>query len=79
LRDDSVHGLNQVADLSLTNETLRQLVSQLQAKMIASLKINWKAAALREAHRSIVTENQNLHPAFWGVFQLVGNANPLSR
>ena len=69
----------EVHPLSLTNETLSQLVSQLQAKMIASLKINSKAAALREAKRSILTENRNLHPAFWDAFQLVGNADPLSR
>ena len=38
-----------------------------------------KAAALREAQKSILAENRNLHPAFWGAFQLVGNADPLSK
>ena len=38
-----------------------------------------KAAALRKAQISILTENRSLHPAFWGAFQLVGNADPLSK
>lgn len=37
-----------------------------------------KAAALREAQRSLITENREMHPAFWGAFQLIGNADPLS-
>jgi CHAT domain-containing protein len=37
-----------------------------------------KAAALREAQRSFITENPDMHPAFWGAFQLIGNADPLS-
>jgi CHAT domain-containing protein/tetratricopeptide (TPR) repeat protein len=38
-----------------------------------------KPAALRRAQLSLLAENQSLHPAFWGSFQVVGNANPLSR
>lgn len=38
-----------------------------------------KAAALREAQMAILTENPEMHPAFWGAFQLVGDASPLSR
>lgn len=38
-----------------------------------------KPAALRQAQVSILAENRDLHPAFWGAFQLVGNADPLSR
>jgi CHAT domain-containing protein len=38
-----------------------------------------KPAALRQAQMSILSENRDLHPAFWGAFQLVGNADPLSR
>jgi CHAT domain-containing protein len=38
-----------------------------------------KPAALRLAQLSLLAENQSLHPAFWGSFQVVGNANPLSR
>jgi CHAT domain-containing protein len=37
-----------------------------------------KAAALRQAQRSLLAENQDAHPAFWGAFQLIGNAQPLS-
>jgi CHAT domain-containing protein len=37
-----------------------------------------KAAALREAQRSLIAENEQAHPAFWGAFQLIGNADPLS-
>jgi CHAT domain-containing protein len=37
-----------------------------------------KAAALREAQRSLIAENRQAHPASWGAFQLVGNADPLS-
>jgi CHAT domain-containing protein/tetratricopeptide (TPR) repeat protein len=37
-----------------------------------------KAAALREAQRSLIAENRQTHPAFWGAFQLIGNADPLS-
>ena len=38
-----------------------------------------KAAALREAQRSLISENREAHPAFWGAFQLIGNADPLSK
>lgn len=37
-----------------------------------------KAAALRGAQQSILADNPNLHPAFWGAFQLIGDARPLS-
>jgi CHAT domain-containing protein len=37
-----------------------------------------KAAALRHAQRSLLTENEDAHPAFWGAFQLIGDAQPLS-
>jgi CHAT domain-containing protein len=38
-----------------------------------------KAHALRQAQQSFVQENRETHPAFWGAFQLIGNADPLSR
>ena len=38
-----------------------------------------KPSALRQAQMSILAENKDFHPAFWGAFQLVGNADPLSR
>jgi CHAT domain-containing protein len=37
-----------------------------------------KAAALRNAQRALHTANPQLHPAFWGAFQLIGDASPLS-
>jgi CHAT domain-containing protein len=37
-----------------------------------------KAAALRAAQRYFIEEASGLHPAFWGAFQLVGDAGPLS-
>jgi CHAT domain-containing protein len=37
-----------------------------------------KAGALREAQRSMLAADPQLHPAFWGAFQLVGDARPLS-
>lgn len=37
-----------------------------------------KAAALRHAQRSLLSENRDVHPAFWGAFQLIGDAEPLS-
>jgi len=38
-----------------------------------------KAAALRKVQRSFLAENREIHPAFWGAFQLIGNADPLSK
>ena len=37
-----------------------------------------KAAALRGAQRAALHGGQQPHPAFWGAFQLVGDASPLS-
>ena len=37
-----------------------------------------KAAALQDAQKGVLAEDPRLHPAFWGAFQLVGNASPLS-
>jgi CHAT domain-containing protein len=37
-----------------------------------------KAASLQEAQKSILATNPGLHPAFWGAFQLIGDAQPLS-
>jgi CHAT domain-containing protein len=38
-----------------------------------------KSAALREAQISMIAEDRDLHPAFWGAFQLIGNIDPLSK
>jgi CHAT domain-containing protein len=37
-----------------------------------------KAAALREAQQFMLARDPQLHPAFWGAFQLIGDACPLS-
>lgn len=37
-----------------------------------------KAAALREAQQTILTDIKRQHPAYWGAFQLVGDPAPLS-
>jgi CHAT domain-containing protein len=59
-----------VADAS-TVSLMERMYSALQAG--AS-----KSAALREAQMSILTENREMHPAFWGAFQLIGDVSPLS-
>jgi CHAT domain-containing protein/tetratricopeptide (TPR) repeat protein len=38
-----------------------------------------KAAALRLAQLSLMRTYPGLHPAFWGAFELIGNADPLSQ
>lgn len=38
-----------------------------------------KAAALRAAQVNLRMDLRNMHPAFWGAFQLVGDASPLSK
>lgn len=38
-----------------------------------------KAAALREAQLALLHAYPGLHPAFWGAFELIGNADPLSQ
>ena len=37
-----------------------------------------KAAALRSAQCAILAADPDLHPAYWGAFQLTGDAGPLS-
>ncbi|HKY55305.1 MAG TPA: CHAT domain-containing protein, partial [Anaerolineales bacterium] len=66
-----VVSLWRVADISTVN-----LMDQMYRFLQAGTS---KAAALREAQISILAENKDLHPAYWGAFQLVGNADPLSR
>ncbi|KPV53953.1 hypothetical protein SE17_06635 [Kouleothrix aurantiaca] len=38
-----------------------------------------KAEAIRNAQCAIIQAQPQLHPAFWGAFQLIGHAGPLSR
>jgi CHAT domain-containing protein len=37
-----------------------------------------KAAAVRAAQRALLAADTPPHPAFWGAFQLIGDARPLS-
>lgn len=37
-----------------------------------------KAAALRQAQVAVLSEYPTMHPVYWGAFQLVGDASPLS-
>jgi CHAT domain-containing protein len=60
-----------VAD-AMTAGLMEQMYRDLQAG--AS-----KAAALRAAQSAALRADPQPHPAFWGAFQLVGNASPLSR
>jgi CHAT domain-containing protein len=36
-----------------------------------------KAAALRDAQTFMLTNDRQIHPAFWGAFQLIGDPDPL--
>jgi CHAT domain-containing protein len=60
----------QVADSS-TVSLMEKLYRNLQAGRS-------KSAALREAQLSFLIQDRQLHPAFWGAFQLIGNDRPLS-
>ncbi len=37
-----------------------------------------KATAVQQAHRAVRAAQPQLHPAFWGAFQLIGDGRPLS-
>lgn len=56
---------------TLTHDLMRELYGQL--KDGAS-----KASALRHAQLNLIAHQSDLHPAFWGAFQLIGCADPLS-
>jgi CHAT domain-containing protein len=58
------------------DQSTLQLMERMYAALYAGAS---KPAALRQAQLSLLAENPGLHPAFWGSFQVVGNANPLSR
>ncbi|HSL45683.1 MAG TPA: CHAT domain-containing tetratricopeptide repeat protein [Anaerolineales bacterium] len=58
------------------DQSTLQLMERLYAALYAGES---KPSALRQAQLSLLAENKNLHPAFWGAFQVVGNADPLSR
>jgi CHAT domain-containing protein len=60
-----------VADISTAN---------LMERMYSALRAGEsKAAALREAQMTLLAENREMHPAFWGAFQLIGDPSPLSK
>jgi CHAT domain-containing protein len=60
-----------VSDSAITQAFMEHLYSALHNG-------NSKAAALREAQLFIHSKDPLIHPALWGAFQLIGNANPLS-
>jgi len=61
----------QVPDSAITQAFMEHLYSALHNG-------SSKAAALREAQLFVHNKDPLIHPAFWGAFQLIGNANPLS-
>jgi CHAT domain-containing protein len=65
-----------IASLWRVDDSLALL---LMAQFYYSLRAGaTKAAALRDAQRAVLAVEPQLHPAYWGAFQLVGNADPLS-
>jgi CHAT domain-containing protein len=65
-----IAGLWQVPD-QMSLELMGDLYGALRAGAARS-------AALRQAQRAQLAANPALHPAFWGAFQLIGDAGPLS-
>jgi CHAT domain-containing protein len=56
-----------------------QLTVRLMGQLYSGLKEGRsKADALRLAQLTLLDETPDLHPLFWGAFQLIGNAEPLS-
>jgi CHAT domain-containing protein len=65
-----------IASLWRVEETLTsQLMDVLYQQLDCGAS---KAAALREAQLALMRANPGLHPAFWGAFELIGNADPLT-
>ncbi len=60
----------------VVDDTTTQFMEQMYKALRAGAS---KAVALRGAQREILNRNRELHPAFWGAFQLIGDARPLSR
>jgi CHAT domain-containing protein len=59
----------------VSDETTLELMTQFYGGLRAG---HSKAAALRQAQRQLLAANPQLHPAYWGAFQLIGDAHPLS-
>lgn len=51
-----------------------RLMSELYASLVAGLS---KSEALRRAQLSLLESNPDLHPVFWGAWQMIGNARPI--
>ncbi len=61
----------QVSDSTITQAFMERLYTTLRTG-------HSKAAALRASQLFILNQDPQLHPAFWGAFQLIGDASPLS-
>jgi CHAT domain-containing protein/tetratricopeptide (TPR) repeat protein len=65
-----------IASLWRVDETLTlELMDELYHRLDSGAS---KAAALREAQLALMRTYPGLHPAFWGAFELIGNADPLT-
>jgi CHAT domain-containing protein len=65
-----------IASLWRVNETFTlELMDELYHQLDSGAS---KAAALRAAQLTLVRDYPGLHPAFWGAFELIGNADPLT-
>jgi CHAT domain-containing protein len=57
-----------------------QVTLGLMERMYAALYAGAsKPSALQQAQISVLAEDKDLHPAFWGAFQVMGSADPLSK
>jgi CHAT domain-containing protein/tetratricopeptide (TPR) repeat protein len=61
---------------SVPDASAAALMEQLYSKLQAG---DSKAAALRFAQLTALQTDPQLHPAFWGAFQLIGDPRPLTR
>lgn len=59
----------------VADSTTAALMEQLYAILDAGAP---KALAMQQAQRALLAADPELHPAFWGAFQLVGDRGPLS-
>ena len=65
-----------IASLWRVEETITsQLMEELYQQLDCGAS---KAAALRSAQLALMRAYPGLHPAFWGAFELIGNADPLT-
>jgi CHAT domain-containing protein len=60
----------------IADDTALHQMEQFYSSLLAG---DSKPAALRQAQKTLLAQEAELHPAFWGAFQLVGDASPLSR